>query len=169
MGQIADVVLPSARLVLQYADMLCKEIPAEQFGLVPRGVVCNSPAYNIGHIALYADMACGVLGRADLARDDGRWKELFSFKSKSEEDATGARYGGKEELLARFRDRQEAAMKALAQAGVETLGSPNPREAMRDRFPTVGAMAVFMLTAHPMGHLGQISTWRRCMGMPMIF
>ena len=33
-------------------------------------------------------------------------------------------------------------------------------------FPTVGAAINFYLTGHVMMHAGQISAWRRCMGMP---
>lgn len=170
MAPHADLVLPSAKLVLMYMDMLVKDIPAERFGVAPEGVACNSPAYNIGHLALYADMACETIGRADLARKDPKWKELYAFGATSQPDPDGSRYGKKEELIARFRERQETAMRAFAEAGPEALGAPMPKDGpMGDVMKTKGAMCAFMLTAHPMSHLGQISTWRRCMGMPMIF
>ncbi|MCA9307094.1 MAG: DinB family protein [Phycisphaerales bacterium] len=169
MPALPEIVLPSARLVLMYSDMLVKDIPAEQFGVVPEGVNCNSPAYNYGHMALYADMCCDVLGRKDLFKNDAKWKELYEFGAKSEADPAGKRYGRKDELLARFKERQETAMRAFAEATPEALDAPMPEGMMGDVMKTKGAMAAFMLTGHPFGHLGQISTWRRCMGLPMIF
>lgn len=164
----ADIVIPTARLAITYADMLCKDIPADRFGHVPEGVVCNSPSYNIGHLALYADMAAAMLECPD-ARNDPDWQAKYAFGAVSKHDPDQSIYGSKDELIARFVDRQTGAINAFARASEELLGRPNPREKMRDRFPTIGAMATFMITGHPMGHLGQISTWRRCMGLPMIF
>ena len=169
MPTLPEIVLPSAKLVLMYSDMLSKEITAEQFGLVPEGVNCNSPAFNYGHMALYADMCCQTLGRDDLAKNDPKMKELYEFGVKSQADPKGALYGTKDDLLAMFKDRHEAAMRAFAEATPEALNAPMPEGMMGDVMKNKGAMAAFMLTGHPFGHLGQISTWRRCMGMPMIF
>lgn len=166
MPTIADVVLPSARLVLRYADMLVADIAPEQFGVVPEGVACNSPAYNMGHMALYADMCCQTLGRDDLAVNDPRWKQDFEVGAKVH---PGERYGPKDELVARFRDRHQAAIRAFEEATPQALDAPMPEGAMAGMVKTKGAMAAFMLTSHPMTHLGQISTWRRCMRLPMIF
>jgi hypothetical protein len=37
---------------------------------------------------------------------------------------------------------------------------------MRDLFPTIGAAINFYLIGHVQVHLGQISAWRRGMGLP---
>ena len=41
----------------------------------------------------------------------------------------------------------------------------NPMEGLRSRCATVGEVANFMLVMHTSFHLGQMSTWRRCMGL----
>ncbi len=38
-----------------------------------------------------------------------------------------------------------------------------------DRFPTLGALANFLMNNHVMMHIGQVSTWRRAMGLPSAF
>jgi hypothetical protein len=59
-----------------------------------------------------------------------------------------------------------AAMSALSQATDAQLLEPNPAEGrMKELFPTKGAVMNFILSAHPMMHLGQVSAWRRMMGL----
>ena len=36
----------------------------------------------------------------------------------------------------------------------------------RELFPTLGAVVAFYLAGHVMNHLGQLSAWRRCIGLP---
>jgi hypothetical protein len=36
----------------------------------------------------------------------------------------------------------------------------------REMFPTLGAVVAFYLGGHVMNHLGQLSAWRRCLGLP---
>lgn len=50
-------------------------------------------------------------------------------------------------------------MRAFAEATPAALDAPMPEGMMGDVMKTKGAMAAFMLTGHPFGHLGQISTW----------
>jgi len=153
---------------IQAVDRYTADIPAEKFGLMPDGIDCNSPAFNIGHLAIYPDRILEILDRADLAHRDAQWEKLFEMKAECRNDPDGTIYPHKDALVSRFRERQEIAIRALKDASPETLTKTNPFEPMRERFPTVGAMATFLLSGHPMLHLGQISTWRRCMGMPRL-
>ena len=48
----------------------------------------------------------------------------------------------------------------------ETFLKPNPNEGrMKELFPTIGAAVTFYLGGHVQMHLGQISAWRRAMGL----
>jgi hypothetical protein len=40
-----------------------------------------------------------------------------------------------------------------------------PDESRRERFPTVGAATNFLLNDHLMFHAGQVSAWRRAVGL----
>lgn len=46
------------------------------------------------------------------------------------------------------------------------LDSPLPDERYREVFPTLGHAVLHILTVHTAIHLGQISAWRRAMGLP---
>jgi hypothetical protein len=48
----------------------------------------------------------------------------------------------------------------------ETFARDNPMEGrFREVFPKVGTAVNFLCTSHLMMHLGQISTWRRAIGL----
>jgi hypothetical protein len=40
---------------------------------------------------------------------------------------------------------------------------------MKELFPTVGAAVNFLVVGHTQSHLGQISVWRRLMGLGSAF
>lgn len=162
---IAEVLLPSARRMVAYADLVTKDIPADQFARQPEGVSTSSPAFNIGHLATYPDKLFAMIGRP--ARDVSRYSELFGAGKECRDDPAGTIYPGKDELLALFFERYNALIETLPALAESELASPNPHpnERMRELFPTVGAMLAFMLLSHTFMHLGQISTWRRIMGL----
>ena len=48
------------------------------------------------------------------------------------------------------------------------LAQENPIEGFRSRAPTIGDAANFLMNSHAMFHLGQLSAWRRAMGLASI-
>ena len=56
-------------------------------------------------------------------------------------------------------------METLAQTADEKFAEENRNERMRSRFSTVGAMHNFYTGGHFMIHMGQVSAWRRMMGL----
>jgi hypothetical protein len=162
----ATSLLPMAKIALGYAQAVCKDIEPERFGRRPDGVDCNTPAWVIGHLSVYPDRILELIGRADLAQTDERYQALFKDGTASPDDPDGTHYPPKDELLARFIERTETAIGALAGTDDSVMLRENPVEGrFREMCPTVGAAAGFLLGAHTMMHLGQISTWRRCMGL----
>ncbi len=159
-------VVPMSTTALNLGQLLCGDIPAEQFGRQPEGVNCNTPAWIIGHLSIYPDRILEFIGREDLAQNDEKLTELFKNGSDSPDDPDGSYYPSKQMLLDRFAERTKVALDALATVDPEVLERENPIEGrFREMFPTIGAMVAFMLGGHTMMHLGQISTWRRCMGL----
>ena len=54
----------------------------------------------------------------------------------------------------------------LRETGDDAFQQPNPMPApMSDRFPTLGSLHTFYSGGHLMMHLGQISAWRRMIGL----
>lgn len=162
---IAQTILPSARTSLGYTDRLLNAVDAAIFARMPEGVTTNHPAFNLGHLAIYPEKLLRFLGREDLAIDESAYTTLFGQHVECQDDPNASIYPPMNEILERFRTRHELLLSVLAETDDSVLLKTNPNEGMRDRFPTLGSMLTFMLAGHMMMHLGQISTWRRCMGL----
>lgn len=162
----AASIVPIARMTMGYAKAISEGIPAELFGRLPKGVACNTPAWVIGHLCLYQENLLEMIGRGELAQHDEQYKTLFANGTPSPDDPDGTYYPAKDTLLGRYLQRTEVAIAELGMADESVLMRQNPIEGrFREMLPTVGAAAGFLLTAHSMMHLGQVSTWRRCMGL----
>ncbi len=165
MPLIATTLAPGLKMVLTLADVLAKDIPASEFARMPAGVKMNSPAFNYGHLSIYPERAFDMIGRSDLARHDAKWTELFSSGKECLDDPTGSVYPPMGELVERFRTRHQLLLQILPDVSDDVMMGTNPMERLRDRLPTVGAAMAFLVSAHPMGHLGQVSAWRRIKGL----
>lgn len=165
MGLIASALVPGGRLALGYSEVLLKDVQAADFARFPKGIHTNHPAFVYGHLAVYPDRVLEMIGRPDLAAPDQAYVDLFSAGKECVDDASGTIYPAMEAIVARFKSRHETALAALAETTDEVLARVNPNEKMRDRFPTLGAMATFLFSGHMMIHLGQVSAWRRIMGL----
>lgn len=162
---IGPIIAASARISRGYAERITKGISAENFARKPKGVNANHPAWVLGHLSVYPDRLLPMLGHAALATPiEARYETLFDHKSECRDDPTGAIYPAMAELIERFVGRTDVIIGALPETPDAAFERPNTF-AMQDRFPTIGHLATFMLVGHPMLHLGQLSTWRRCMGM----
>lgn len=164
MSIFASTVVPLAQTSMGLAQKMVADIPDAQFGCMPNGVNANSPAWVMGHLALYPGWVVSMLTGA-AAPDDPQAKQLFGHGSVCQNDPACTIYPSKTALLKKFNDGMQQVIDALPKATEAALNAPNPNEQMRDRFPTVAALAAFMVSSHNMMHLGQISTWRRCMGL----
>ncbi|MGP1310278.1 MAG: DinB family protein [Phycisphaerales bacterium] len=164
-SHFAASVLPGAALSRAYADMVAQGIDDAKAGAMPEGVNTNHPTFVFGHLAIYPDRLFSMFGRADLAKPDERYEALFSPHAACENDPKNAKYPPFNEVAARYRERTDAILDFLKNVDDAALAEPNPNEQMRERFPTKGAQAAFMLQGHTMMHLGQVSAWRRMMGL----
>ncbi len=159
----AQLVLPGAELALGYTDALVKGISDEQFAHMPKADI-NSPAFNIGHLAIYGDRICAMLGREDLVTPMPFSADLFKAGAPCV-DQPGL-YPSKSVLVETFVARQRNAIVAFEGAGDDRLLAENPAEGrFKELFPTVGSACAFLLAGHVTMHLGQISVWRRVMGL----
>lgn len=161
--RLASLVLPSLRMSLGYADQLVRDVPADKFAHLPAKNI-NHPAWCIGHLSLYAERVFELIGRADLAAPDQRFVDLFKAGTPCLDGAS--HYPAKDAIVARFKDRWERVANALPEVSDDRFFATNPMEGrMKELLPTVGAAVIFLCGPHHMMHLGQISTWRRLVGM----
>lgn len=160
---IPSVLLTYARN-LDYARRLAADIPADQMAAQPFPGM-NHPAWILGHLAFYGDFAAKLMGLEEPTLDP-----VFGPRVDNQSTPAGdpALYPARDELLAAFERGHGRLAEAVAAAGPDQLARPMPIERIRSRFPTVGDMLLYLMTAHEAIHLGQLSAWRRAMGLPSV-
>lgn len=166
MARLVDIIIPVAKMSMGYAELLVKGINAADFARLPKGIRTNHPAFVFGHLSVYPDKILPELDLARLAQPEARYIELFDAGRECRDDPAATIYPAMEAILGRFRSSYNTLLEALPGVGDEVLSRPNPNENSRDRLPTIGAKLNFYVTGHVQMHLGQVSAWRRIMGLP---
>ncbi len=178
MGACFEQIAIAARRGLGYAERLAADVPAELFAAKPRftnagketEIDCNHPAFVFGHLGLYPTRVCGFVGLdgASIAAP-AAWTDLFKAGSPCRDDRARTIYPAKDEIMAHFQRSHAYLIDRLPAVDDALLSAPHPDPVVREKyFPTVGMAVIFMLNSHVMVHSGQISTWRRCFGLPGI-
>lgn len=161
---IAAVIAAPARALLGLGQALCKGVDPEKARRKPEGVDANHPVFIYGHLSLYPDMVLGALGREDLKSPKSeQWHEHFMHGKECKDGCKD--YPTLEEAQAHWVERFETAINALADVDESVFAQECPFEGLRKRCATLGEMVNFMLVMHTSFHLGQMSTWRRCVGL----
>ena len=145
---------------LNVAKRLVGDLTSEQMCQQPHGVV-NHPAWSLGHLASASVGVLKALGH-DAALPAG-WGDVF--KTGGIPSGDPAVFPSKDELLATLDSLHARVASAVTAADAAAFTTPNPNEGMRQFFPTVGDLVVFLMTSHEMDHLGQLAAWRRAMGL----
>jgi hypothetical protein len=160
-----DLVLPSYNFNLFYAQKLVADVPDEQMCAQPvPGRVMNHAAFLLGHLAWASENGVKLLGEESARAAE--WRELFGMGATPLADRS--RYPAKAALLRALEEAHAHLAAAAGKAKPEVLDQPAP-ERMRGRFPTVRHMLVGLTTSHEASHLGQLSAWRRALGLPSVF
>lgn len=170
MAQAGMMIANSLNFTLGLGKALLTGITPETFArratLGGHAVDAIHPAFGYGHLSIYPARCLSMLGHdpQDAAPSE-RFVELFSANVQCQDDPDGTIYPSMEEVTGLFFRGHERLQSALREASDEVLAKELPDETRRDRFPTVGCAIDFLAGGHAMLHLGQISTWRRCMGL----
>jgi hypothetical protein len=175
MPVFAEMLTAIGKFSINYANLMLPGIKPEQFARKPRVetsagakiIDTNHPAFVFGHLSIYPTRLVTLTG------DDGKkaeapaaFTDLFKAGAPCQDDPEGRIYPKMEELTAEFTRTYAALLEHLRGVPDEIFQRENPNAQARDRFPTIGVLASFYLGSHMMMHLGQISAWRRCMGLP---
>ncbi len=169
-NNIGPIIAASARLGMGYADRMLTGIESSQFSQFAQvgGTVVesNHPCFILGHLSLYAPRIVGELGgdTSSIEPSDVFVKH-FNKDAQCTHDPDHSIYPSMDKVVAAFRAGHEKAIETVEQADDGLFIKENPNEGMRGKFPTVGAMHAFYLGGHFMVHMGQMSAWRRMMGL----
>ena len=153
-------ILHAYGLNLYVAEALVKDLTPEQWTAQPHGLV-NHPCWSIGHLVKSEHELCGMLG-VESTLPEG-WE--VTFKAGTPPNPDPSANPSKDEVMSAHRELHTKLSAALPNVDQATLDTEHPNENARQYFPTIGDMAVFLLTAHEMDHLGQVAAWRRAMGL----
>jgi len=163
-------LLPGARMAIAYAEKLLVGIPEELAAQRPvvngTRIDTNHPVFIFGHLSLYPALLAELTG---LPKDGVEVPEqspgLFQIGSPCHDDPKGEIYPRLSEVSGRFLGGTRAILERLPSLDIQALNKELESPSRRERFGTVGAFALYILLAHPQVHLGQLSVWRRCMGL----
>lgn len=144
-----------------YALRLVGDLSDEQMLAQPvPGVVMNHPAWILSHLNVYAPLAAAMV-RGEAFQDPLEAR----YGQKSSVSADPAEYAPRQRLIDEYRRLHEDAERAVVEADPRVFLEANPLARWREMHPTIGAMAVTLLVKHESAHLGQLSAWRRAMGL----
>jgi hypothetical protein len=156
-------ILNSFEMNVAYGRRLCADITKDQFNAQPVAGM-NTPAWIVGHLCGSFQLIGGELGLKPWL--PAGWATLYGRGTRpSPTPTTGP---GKAQLLSAFEDAAKRLVAALKARTNADLAQPLPDERFRKYFPTLGSAVLHILTVHAAGHLGQLSAWRRAMGLPSV-
>lgn len=156
--------LANNAFLMNYFQGLIADIPDERFAEQPVPQV-NHPAWILGHLAWAAD---GVAGFLDAPK---QFSDEFVAKYKGGSVPTSNRndYPSKAEIIEAFVSANDRARQLLQSATPEQCSKPTGHARLRETMPTTDMALTFLMVTHPGVHLGQLSMWRRLIGMKPLF
>ncbi|MBS0192317.1 MAG: hypothetical protein U0573_06800 [Phycisphaerales bacterium] len=175
MGQFLDQIVAASRRGRGFAEKAVVGVTPQLFARKPRFetsagvkvVDANHPAFVYGHLALYPARIGSML---DLDTSSfnapADFSDLFKAGVECKDDPEGRIYPAMDRITAAFFSNYDALYEKMAKVDDSALLKATPEERYRAHFPTTGMAVAFMLTSHVMVHMGQVSTWRRCFGLP---
>jgi hypothetical protein len=150
--------------LMRYCRMLVGDNADDRLTEQPHAGV-NHPAWILGHLALTADATLGKLGIHKAL--PAEWATLFGAGSKP--SASRGVYPSKDDLLRAVEQGYQQLRQTAATATPEKLSRPTTNPGVKETLPTLKEMVAFLLSGHMGVHLGQLSSWRRMIGLPPMF
>lgn len=158
-----DTVLQSFSYCLDYLGDQVADLTDVEMVAQPEGFL-NHPAWVVGHLTCSCLALGGEIGLAPWLPKT--WAKRFGTGSKPLSDVSA--YESKSESLEILRDAQSRVTLAIQGLTPDQLDQPLACDHYDDVLPTVRHAVVQMLVAHTANHVGQLTMWRRAMGLPGI-
>lgn len=163
---IAPIVAANLATATFLGEKLVADIPAEKFAHMPHPTM-NHAAFCLGHLSIYPNKVLEWIGREGLVVEKDGFAALFEAGVECVEQ--DGRYPSKDEIVSYYLDRYRTVLEALDGVSDDILVGENPAEGrFKEMCPTIGSAVSFLLSGHHMMHLGQISAWRRAVGLGSI-
>jgi hypothetical protein len=156
-----DEIVRSNSLIINDLRRLIEDVPGEKMSMQV-GAVVNHPAWVIGHLTQSYEAIGGELGITPWLPEG--WDKQFGTGSTPVTERE--QYPSKLELLNSLDDARDRVVARLNEIGEQRLTEPLPDVRYRAIFPTIGQGVLHVLTAHAALHVGQLTVWRRAVGLP---
>jgi hypothetical protein len=154
-------ILITWRRDMAYALRLVGDLSDEQMIAQPvSGRAMNHPAWTLAHLTLYNEVIAKMLRRIPF---DDPMEHPFGMKSSPQGNAT--LYGPRASLIDGYKRTHDEAERALVECDPNVFTEDVPLERWRALHPKVADMTVMLMVKHESMHLGQLSAWRRAMGL----
>jgi hypothetical protein len=160
---LIDHLLTIYRTNLFIVGKTVEDLTPDQMPQQPRPGM-NHAAWILGHLAMPRFWSAENI-KVPCTLPAG-WNETFGFGTKPIADAT--LYPAKSELLNQLAETHrvmEAALQSMTENQLMAPGDPR----IRHLLPTVGDGIIGLMSTHESFHIGQLSAWRRAMGLKSVF
>ena len=170
MATTTSMIVAAAKRARGYSDKLLQDIRPEQFARKPvlggKVIDTNHPAFVYGHLALYPARLMRTIGLdGEAVAAPAAWTDILKAGTPCHDDPEGKIYPPMREITAAYARGYDAAIAAVEKLDDAVLSNPTPDERFRETFPVVGGALIMLLCNHIGMHMGQVSAWRRCMGL----
>ncbi|MCB1168101.1 MAG: DinB family protein [Leptospiraceae bacterium] len=157
-----NVILLGHGRLTEYGAKLIADLSEEQMIAEPAPNM-NHPAWVFSHLNAYLPIFQQLM--KGEAFDDPK-EHPFGMQSSPQSDRSI--YPSKSEILETYTEGNKAAAELLKSLGVEALQKPVQLERWKTTMPDSGSALGYLMLAHHGTHLGQISAWRRALGLPSV-
>lgn len=171
MGQIAKTITTATQRVQGLAGALLKDVAPSNAAHFPAPggvhINCNHPTFVYGHLSIYPQRLVGMLGGdpSTVAVPES-YTALFAAGVECQNDTDNTLYPSLDEVVKNYTRAYEGAIEFIKGLDDEKLTKDIETEGgFKDAFGTNAGMAMFLIHDHQMFHFGQVSTWRRAMGL----
>jgi hypothetical protein len=154
------VILHIFAMTHKFVHEAVEDLPDARMTEQP-GTIANHPVWTLSHLNAYAGLLLSMLDDPSVPNADVE-NDQFGYGSTPVADR--AVYPTKSELLARFNSRHTRLAAVVAQKHADYFPRPSPAK-FQPFSPTIGHIAIILLTTHMGHHLGQLRQWRRAAGL----
>jgi uncharacterized damage-inducible protein DinB len=166
MSHIINGLLHAWNKNADYGQRLVADLDDAQMIAQPQwisGPPMNHPAWVLSHLNVYLPIIAAVI--RDEAFVDPKDHE-FGMHSRPQMDR--ATYASREELVGSFAAGHTTVSQLLESADDSVFAQAIRLPRWQGVFANAGALLPYLMLNHENGHLGQISAWRRALGLPPV-
>ena len=148
-----------------YAQRLVADLSDEQIVSQPvaDGAPANHAAWVLSHLNVYVPIISSIIDGNEF--EDPK-THTFGMQSKPESDR--AIYESKDALISTFVQGHEKVAAQLQDASSDLFDKSVTLPRWKEVMPTAGIALPYLMILHENTHLGQLSAWRRVLGLPSV-